>query len=396
MHETRLSSALATVQIPRTSGRNGPRRAFPEAAKRPSRELERDRDVVRRAVPRGSSRAASQAKWLEVVKAHRVATSRRADAAATLVAIATALAHWAEWESMTSRPTWEVLMESSGKSRSTVARVLRALREAGLVGIVATGRSAGYTPMALDEGRAEAALYVLAVPSPVRSAAQPASAETSSRSPIDDTPTALLSGEPKNPLRGRARSENPQTEPLRGAQPQPGGSHLTSVSLGRYHVVWSRHATTSRKDERRAAALALKRQLPVLRRLTDANLAHHLREFMLAGWTNADIQHAIDHRPDGTPWPHSGAEGVKNPGAWLDFRLSAWRDSRGTVGRSRTQRIEAARAEERAAHRAADERRRQERQNRVPSTARSPQTEQLLAQARAAALASARKIRGPR
>ena len=396
MHETRLSSALATVEIRRTSGRNGPRRAFPKARKRPTRELERDRDVVRGAVPRGSSRAASQAKWLEVVKAHRVATSRRADAAATLVAIATALARWAEWESMTSRPTWEVLMESSGRSRATVARALKALREAGLVGIVATGRSAGYTPMALDEGRAEAALYVLAVPSTLRSAAQPAPAGPSSTIPIDETPTALLSGEPKNPLRTGARGENPQTEPLRGTHSQPAGSDLSSVSPGRYRLVWSRHATTSRKDERRAAALALKRQLPVLRRLSDANLTHHLREFMLAGWTNADLQHAIDHRPDGSPWPHSGADGVQNPGAWLDFRLGAWRDSRGTVGKSRTQRIAADRARVQALHQAADEERRRAREARVLSTARSAQTEQILAEARAAALAAARKIRGPR
>jgi hypothetical protein len=75
---------------------------------------------------------------------------------------------------------------------------------------------------------------------------------------------------------------------------------------------------------------------------------HQLVRFFRAGWTVVDLAWAIDHRPDGTPWPHDGAHGVLNPRGWLAHRLRAWRDDRGEPIRSRSQRAAAERARERA------------------------------------------------
>lgn len=283
---------------------------------------------MRAALPRGAARASSQQQWLDVVRQHEDFAHLRADARRTVLTIATHLARAADWTSMTSRPTWEALGERSGRSRATVARVLARLRKASLLGVVVTGRSAGYAPMALDDGQAEAALYVLAVPSPV--AAVPVDE--------DETPSAPLPGERQNPVRAR------------GNRDRPGGDRSATS--------WPRFATAKRKDDRRAASSALKRHAPVLRSLSDAKLASLLREFFLAGWTVADVQHALDTRGDGTPWPHSGAQGVRNPAGWLIHRLSAWREG-GTVTRSRSQRADAERARLRALHRAEVERREQ-------------------------------------
>lgn len=309
----------------------------------------------------------------------------RADTLRTVVEVATHLARAADWSSMTSRPTWEALGERSGRSRSTVARVLAKLRAARLLGVVVTGRSAGFTPMALDEGRAEAALYVLAVPSPVSAVPGPSSGDE------DDTPTAPLSGEPKSPIRARTRGKKRQTEPLRGQPVEAGQARPTPPTLCVVTTPWSRFATAKRRDERLAASFALKRQLPVLRSLSDAKLASLLREFVVAGWTNDDLVYGLDHQVDGTPWPHSGAHGVKNPAGWLTHRLSAWRDDERTVRRSRSQRVAAADSERRARHRADAELRERDRAGRVSPSL--PHVASLLAEAREVVRANALRIR---
>jgi hypothetical protein len=99
--------------------------------------------------------------------------------------------------------------------------------------------------------------------------------------------------------------------------------------------------TPRRPDERQAAAQALQDRFPVLRRVSTAHVASRIRDFILAGWSVADVGFAIDRRPDGTPWPHDGAHGVGNVGAWLRYRLAAWRDETGKVTLSTAQRDQA-------------------------------------------------------
>lgn len=354
--------------------------------------MERSPRVVHAALPKGTSRAATQAQWMEAVRTHPAFSRLRRDSFGTLMAIATQLSNAADWQSMTSRPTWHVLGERASRSRSTVAAYLALLREAKLVGVVATGRSAGYAPMALDERRAEAAVYVLAVPSPVSAVARPGGSSS-----VDEhrTPSPLPLGEGKNPLRVGARGSKPSNEPLRGQILEAEQARPTLLPTKRSGLLWPRFATAKRRDDRRVAASAIKRQLPVLRDLSDAKLASLLREYMQAGWTIADVVHALDTRPDGTLWPHSGAQGVRTPAAWLRFRLSAWRDEAGAVTRSRGQRADAALAHDRARHRAENERLVRDRANTVTVSALSPTVAEMLAAARAQSQANARAIRQP-
>lgn len=102
------------------------------------------------------------------------------------------------------------------------------------------------------------------------------------------------------------------------------------------------HPTPPRRlDGCREASRALQARVPVLRRASTAHITARTREFVLAGWSVADIAFAMDRKPDGTPWPHDGAHGVGSIGGWLRYRLAAWRDHAGTVTPSPAQRDQA-------------------------------------------------------
>ena len=290
---------------------------------------ERSTLAVASALPHGSSRAPDQAAWRLSVRHSPALDQLRADRRGTTLAVADVLAYSADWASMTTRPTWAVLCARTGRSRATVARALALLRGASLLGVVATGRSAVYVPMALGN-QAEAAVYVLAVASPLSLVAGAVDE--------DETPTGVAGS--SDPPGARASQTKSEAEPLRG-QIIDAASRPTLPRLHRNDPVWSGTATAQRKDERQAAAGELQRRLPPLRRTSTAWIAAATREFMLAGWTVNDLHHALDHRPDGSRWPHDGATGVQQIGRWLTFRLAVWKDGHGTVLRSPSQRVAA-------------------------------------------------------
>lgn len=68
------------------------------------------------------------------------------------------------------------------------------------------------------------------------------------------------------------------------------------------------------------------------RGLREAQVAMVVRvigPFVKAGWDAGDLVVAVDRRPDGSWWPHSGDRGVREPARWLIHRLSAWLDEAG-------------------------------------------------------------------
>lgn len=314
-------AALSSVLDPPSGGSSACPPAGARWRVRPTRRRERQPVAIFRAVPHGSVRAASQRAFLEAVEAAPALAHLRADARATVVAIARELAWSASWETMTTRPTWDRLATRTHRSRATVARVLVKLRDAGLVGVVATGRSAGYAPNPADRDAAEAAVYVLCVPSPLAAVGEH---ET-------PTPEGLFE---EDPLRAREPGDR-SSEPLRGRPDRAPGGAGGPVGLG---VVSPRSAERLtrqlRLGRRRAQARELASRVPVLRRASDAAVAAVLREFVDAGWSTADLAKAIDWRPDGTRWPHDGATGVAQPAKWLTHRLAAWRDDAGEPRRS--------------------------------------------------------------
>ncbi|MFV2196081.1 hypothetical protein [Nocardiopsis sp. LOL_012] len=94
------------------------------------------------------------------------------------------------------------------------------------------------------------------------------------------------------------------------------------------------HRTRHTPRDIHEACERLRREDPSLRGVDFAELRGAASRFFSAGWTLADLRHALDHRPDHAPWPsgpeHSGT-------GWLRTRLKAWRTPDGDIRPSRSQ-----------------------------------------------------------
>ena len=185
------------------------------------------------------------------------------------MAVAWVVARHADWQSLTSRPTWQRLMDIAGLRRSTVAKYLRLLRDAGLLGLVETGTTPQFRSFLHRLEGNRAAVYVLCVPAPASSVEE---TRTPSRSPKESLNTPP-----------HAREDT--------------GEHL-------------------------APTREVQRRMPVLSEISDRYLRWVLRPWWEAGWTVADVVHCLDHTPDGSLWPHT--DRVRHVSGWVRHRLAAW------------------------------------------------------------------------
>lgn len=248
--------------------------------------------------------------WIRAVEAHPAFATLRVDAHANLMSVAWALARSADWTALTTRPTWTRVMHHAGIRRSTVAKYLRLLRDAGLLGVVETGSTPlirtgvlyGLVPVGAGNRAAE---YVLCVPRP------PVTDETL-RSAVDGsrTPSSFRQEAIRTPP--HARVNTPSTD-----------RHSTPTT------------TPGPRGEMLAAAGALQCHCPPLARITTRHLRSILRRWWLAGWTSADVQHCLDHKPGGKPWPHT--DPVRAVPGWIRYRLGAWLGPDGVPLRSPSQ-----------------------------------------------------------
>lgn len=270
---------------------------------------------VATAVPSGSRVARGQAEWLRAVETHPSVRELRADALEHVSALAWVLARTASWSTLTTRPTWPVLIDRTGLSRRSVARWLAWLRAVGLLGVVESGTTPRYSPKSLAPGAENrAALYVLAVP-------------ISSSTGESGTPSGSIP-EGVDPI-ARANSE---TGPLRGPD-----SNRTSN--------WPRSRVARSRAGRLELVHRLQLEAPDLRRLSDRALRHLLRPWLLAGWSVAELLWALDYEPDGTE--RTWTTGVRSPGGWLLARLSSWLIAPGVVRSPLSVELRAAEAAER-------------------------------------------------
>ena len=278
------------------SEQHAPMRALRAARSQPSA-----RRIIA-ALPQGTRLADSCDDWLRAVEEHPATAQLRADAHGHLLAVAGVLARAADWGNLTTRPTWERLCERTGLGRRTVARWLAWLRAEALLGVVESGSTPQLRPMALAhlEGN-RAALYVLATP-------------VTSSCPVDETgtPPGLTEGE--SPTHTR---DDPEQSPLRGPDSR-------TAAPG---AVWGWTTPTRDGRSRLACAQRLRERVPALRDLSDRHLRHLLRPWLLAGWTAADVLHAIDHAPDGSA--HTWTTSVRTAKGWLRHRLARWTDVAG-------------------------------------------------------------------
>ncbi|WP_427019527.1 hypothetical protein ACQCSX_23435 (plasmid) [Pseudarthrobacter sp. P1] len=289
--------------------------------------------MVLAAVPKGSVRAAHSRQTMAALLHHESYAARNRNGQATIMAVLRALIERADYDTMTTRPGWEALITATGTSRTTVARVLRLLVAWGIIGRVAAGRQAKYAAAGPDGERInEAAVYVLCTPSPLAL--------------VDKvgTPPALggshLNKKELTHTRAREKNINHGVAPPRLiVEGATSGAPAAQVPW-RPELLWPAHRTTKRHVQRVAAASEIRYRSFPLRCMTPKDVASSCRDFFLAGWTVADILHALDWRPDGTLWPHSGAPDTKDAWrmrGWLRHRLSAWRTEAGEPLRSRDQ-----------------------------------------------------------
>ena len=277
-------------------------------------------------VPAGAVVAGSQGAFLRAVDEHPDAAVLRVDALEHLRAVAWVVASMASWADLTARPTWPVLMERTGLSRASVARWLAWLRHRGLLGVVESGTTPRFAPMALaqDAGN-RAALYVLCVPETVVVAAAEDVTEIELRSSVkeSETPTFLFLSSKKNPYPGAraSRAAASTAGPLRGR---------TERSDERGRPTWPRTAVAHTRADRLALAERLRSSAPALRPLSAPALRSLLRPWLERpelGWTVAWLLHAIDTTPAGQA--RTWTSDVRAPAGWLRFRLSAWLDEHG-------------------------------------------------------------------
>ena len=337
-----------------------------DAARRRRRDTPWGRAQVEAALPPGVRRACSQIGWLADVADTEAFALLRADAQAHVLAVAHVVALYASWQTYTSRPTWPVLTERTGLSRRTVARHLAWLREHHLLVWVERGTTADLSPGVLQCGpdgqKPEniATVYLLVAPVRVRLVAlsrpedhgvehvhagpvdaveaaawrhqdhtddepglDPAEAQEKPPQPepvdTNGTPTPSVGG--KEPPTRASRS--PNGAGLRPALHEPVPVRRVPQDNAPEEPPWNLRSTPAGREERLAAAMILQRVLPVLDRISPAHVAHLCREYVLAGWTPADVLTAVGRRPDGTSWSHEDA--VRHVPGWLRHRLAPWR-----------------------------------------------------------------------
>lgn len=307
--------------------------------RRPSRAAERGAVVTAAAIPAGSQRVRRASTWPAQVAEAAEAAYIRADARARLRYLALALLERSDGTH--TCPTWALLQERTGWARSSLARWLAWLRNAGLLATVASGRQARYAPAGQTE--ADAAVYVLC---------EPATHQEPARVTVDISETPPRTGLKENPRTHARGTQASQAEPLRGT-PHRAATRLPGGAAWRHLTPWPGNITPCSKDNMLAAAAEVQNRVPLLRRITARHVRSILRPLFAAGWTVTDVCACIDFRPDGARWPHSGGSGVDNIGAWLSYRLRPWTNGPGGgPRRSPGQRATAEAAEHRARARA--------------------------------------------
>ncbi|WP_413456531.1 hypothetical protein ACLQ8T_17230 (plasmid) [Glutamicibacter sp. FR1] len=384
--------------------------------KRVSRAQETSPRAIAWAIPQGSKKIDHTAQAWRATRTLDALLERRKDSQRNILAVLWVLLRYTDHDSMTVRITWDTVATKARVSRATVGNALRFLRTHGILGIVASGRSAEYAAKAGQQAQNEAPVYVVCRPIGLGLRPQDVEDTTATR-PAQQTPNRAACGNNLEPLPvgglttyevssyTRTREKNTQNEPLRGTEKffGHGSAVRTHRSDDRPVELWPAHRTISSRGQGLSAAAEILRRMPDFARFSKNNVLNMFKPFFNAGWTISDIQHALEWRT--TPGLHGKeAWGVlpqhdRETQSYIDYcrilraailhRMNQWRTATGEIMLSRSQRAAAASSHARAAARAAAERRAQQ-------AAQRPQlrtTASRGAAAARAALAAARRTR---
>lgn len=358
--------------------------AAPMRIRRVSRAQETSETNVRWAIPHGSRKVDHTAQAWRAALCLDELLAKRADCKRNILAVLWVLLRYTDHQSMTVRITWDTVAAKARISRATVGNALRFLRAVGIVGIVASGRSAEYAAKAGQPEQNEAPVYVICRPIGLGLRTQ----DTPDTTPAPATHTHGATGACGNnleplPVGGlttyevssytRAREKNPQNEPLRGTENSL--RHGYAVHTHRHNQrpaeLWPANRRISSRSQGLSAAAEIIRLLPDFARFSKKNVLNMVTPFFQAGWTIADIHHALDWRttpglhgkeawgplPQHQPETQSYIDYCRILRAAILYRLRQWMTPHGEVMTSRSQRAAAASAHARAAARATAERR---------------------------------------
>lgn len=360
------------------------------SSRRPIREHEAAPWRVARAlVDIDAERAATPQAWVAAVAEHADLATLRRDVSESIERLSVLLAGASESGSLlVRRLTWERMAEHLGCTTRSVARLLRRLHDAGLLGRVAAGQSAHRRPIDTETGEVQAAgnsaVYVLAVPA-VKEPERVDSGEAS----VTPSHLKVSSNNPSRTREACAREAvavEAMTAARRSGRPLSGRADRRMVeALPAAHrdPFWDGQRVPASRVEMLAAAAEMGRRSFALRRASRRAVRSAARDFWSAGWSVADVMHALEARPDGSRWAHSGADRVRSIHGWMRHRLRSWRAADGSPLASRTARVEADRRAVQAA-RAAAQRERQEAHARAVANPPTAATRRLVAAARAA------------
>lgn len=325
----------------------------------------------------GSRDPVDQREWPALLASEAWVQQLRRDCRAKLLATVRELTLTASWSTWESWPGWDRLMDVSGWARSTLAGWLRQLRLLGWLSVIESGSTPQFRPMSLAhvEGNRRA-VYALRVPRrPGEHAAQDVHQDAGVAAPQAESVMPGSELEKRTQAAWRAFAAGPG-HPSDQGKPRAGeetwtptwffdlSSWVSSWVSSRARAVFHSSQVNALSDPKieglrpridqgyrgfsarvpatgpqmLAAAAELRHQHPVLARLTIRAVRALCRPYWRAGWTNADVLHALEYRP--TSWntlPAMDPAKVLAPYRWCQSRLSAWRTDTGRVLPGHTQ-----------------------------------------------------------
>jgi len=147
------------------------------------------------------------------------------------------------------------------------------------------------------------------------------------------TPLRVEPGPPGLPLRSGTRLDR---DPVTDGDGPSGGTGTVPepprMVCDRCHATrWARHLPTRTRADQLALADRLRHDAPPLAWVgSSKRLRWLLRDFLHAGWTAADVLHALDTHPVDGPYAYATSApgtpgGLRNPAGWVLHRLKPWR-----------------------------------------------------------------------
>jgi hypothetical protein len=258
--------------------------------------------------------------WLRLVEEEAQLALRRSDALKNLLMVAWVIGGAANKRTLRSRPTIAQIMAVTGLSKRCVQYHCRWLEEHGLLAVLEPGTTPRFRPGLLARGHAGnlAREWQLTVPPVERSCTPPVVLDLEK---IEDPPAHAREA----PVIHMARAPHGQPPAEQVKTPEARAPRGLPLLPRAHHV--SPHDHPKTRSKALAAAALVQDRSAVAGGLSARYVRHLVRVFFAAGWTAADVLHALERDPDDRVQGHT--DPVRSPAGWLRARLARWLDLAG-------------------------------------------------------------------